>query len=202
MKKKLFAGLAVGLVMFGMAGVATATQITPLGVTASSTFITYNKDNLINDSGLTGGLHDTNFNNMWLNDAEGAGGKLTFNLGSQYSITSADIWQYNATCCGLDRGVENFNIFSSTDGVNFIFVTNAHLTESPGGLISAQTVSFNTTANYVMFDILSNYGNPYFTGLSEVKFNSGAAPVPEPATMLLMGTGLAGLVGACRKKRK
>lgn len=38
------------------------------------------------------------------------------------------------------------------------------------------------------------------TGMS-VLIDGGAAPVPEPATMLLLGTGIAGLVGARRKKK-
>ncbi len=63
-----------------MAVLGNAAQITPIGVDASSTFFTYNKDNLINNSGLTGGLHGAAYSTMWMNNGTGTTGILTFDL--------------------------------------------------------------------------------------------------------------------------
>lgn len=50
-----------------------------------------------------------------------------------------------------------------------------------------QSIQFTPSASYIGIDNFS-YGN------------SGTAPVPEPATIVLLGAGLLGLAGASRKK--
>jgi hypothetical protein len=39
-------------------------------------------------------------------------------------------------------------------------------------------------------------------GPERFKFGAAAGPVPEPTTMILLGTGLAGIAGAVRRRRK
>lgn len=57
MKKFRAEIVAAGLLML-VSSAANASVITPVSVTATSTYGTYNVNNLINNSGLSNGLHD------------------------------------------------------------------------------------------------------------------------------------------------
>lgn len=178
---------------------AMASNVPVASVSASSTFSSYNVNNLINGAGLSGGLHDNNYANMWMSDYGDVTATLTFNLGATYTLDSASVWNYNAKCCGLDRGVDNFNILVSTDGVNFTLAESVTgLPEGTGSPIAADVIGLpNVTASYVEFQVLSNYGD-YYTGLSAVQFDgtlgTDTTVTPEPSYGLLM---LALMAGGC-----
>lgn len=192
------------LVLLFMAVTMHAVQITPTTVSASSTFYTYNVQNLINDSGLSGGLHDAAWQNMWISDTE-IPATLTFDLGDRYDLNSTEIWQYSGSP-GTDRGVQNFDIYVSDDDVTYTLVTSAVMTQATVTPLPAQETTFTATGRYVRFVLNTNFGSGYI-GLAEVKFNgdlAGAAPsvsVPlfGPFAMLLIA-GLFGFLGVRKIK--
>ena len=192
---------------------STAALIAPVKVTASDTFSffgQYKPENLVDGSGLTAGLHDGNFANMWQTNLGVNQASLVFEFDRKYAVDDVAIWNYNfgnpaEFQSTILRGVKDFRLSASEDGVTYTTVLEARLAMGTGQPLAAQ--SFDTagaTARFVRLEILNNYGQGTYaerdwnSGLSEVQF-SGAA-VPEPASWALMIAGF-GLAGAALRRR-
>jgi hypothetical protein len=163
-------------------------------VTASSTFSSYNVQNLINGSGISGGLSDDQFENEWITNGTTTG-TLVFDLGAVFSLADAQVWNYNADCCGLERGVQTMTVLTSLDDVTFTPLNTFGLSEGTGLPLAPNVLDLaGASARYVEFDLTQNYGDAGFIGLSEVQFDSSAIPEPSAAFFLIGGLSVLALV--------
>ena len=208
MRTALIPALALAAIATAPAAAAT---ITPVAVSASNTFSffgEYKPENLINGSGLTGGLHDANYANMWMTDLGVQTATLTFDLGASYDLNAANIWNYNFGTPGffstLERGVKDFTLAFSTDGTTFTDAFAGTLSAGTGAPMASQDFALDGTARFVRLGIVDAIGRDQFSsvGLSEVRFDGTAAvaAVPEPAAWGLMIAGF-GLVGGALRRR-
>lgn len=235
MKKTLFAGLATGVFLMGMAGMANAYLFYDSQFSSSgSGFGTQNNILTVHDNGNTAdgieigkvawnGLADV----LSGDDVISGDGKTkTFTFGFLGITEASQIYfQWNpAETGGNLQNQVNFLKMTvyAIDGTNvFEDILDPskspvyHTDDNPGiggqgftyrldenGALSLTSVL--STRDFTNFHIGLECNTSLIDDGPDTWTIGGnnAAPVPEPATMLLMGTGLAGLAASLRRKAK
>jgi hypothetical protein len=215
MKKFAVIFCTLALVLGTTSSVALATPIPNSGITAYATSQYENLGPANTIDGIAG--NDGGGAGMWLSaqddlkskgTGETHGASVYWDLGAIYTLGSANIWNYNQynTTYGdfTKRGMKDVYIYVSNDGLSWTLVEHLEFAQASGAAdYPGFTHDFvgGVTTRWVGFAIDDNWGDPGYVGLSEVQFNA-AAPVPEPATMFLLGSGLIGVGVFVRRKFK
>lgn len=215
-RRMLLTGVVVMFVALGVgAEAARADSVTIVAGTylTGSNSVTGNVTVTITDIGSTGNVRVTVANNT--------NGDLT-NLALNYnSSVSGAVAITNRTGAGPapTSVVFGSNNVNAPGGARFDVNINFPTGQPAGRLNAGETVTFDLDASSAIFatgfNAISIGGQQNFaiiahiqaiaSGNDSAKLVGGPGnpqPVPEPATMLLLGTGLAGVAAKVRKRRK
>jgi len=155
----------------------------------------------------------------WMSNGGDRGGWFVIDLGDQYDLYRAEVFNFNALAGRTIRGVGQADVYISTvlnpdiGSPDFADTSVWQLVQADVAFSPASgSNSYNTPdilsfdgerARWFALDIDTNLGDGSFAGLSEIQF-FGIQAVPEPTTLALFGFALPclGLIVARRSRRR
>lgn len=179
-----------------MAGLSDATVLTPSLVTGTGGF--NGSVSLLTDGYFPPESTQWQTNTVWWN---GTTPIFTFNYGSSANIEDIFLSVDNNDSYKVDYSADNVNW-------NTLFTISSGYGETTWGMDTMSTLSSDPeyVAGLDFSPVSAQYLRIYATGgdnyYSVGEFQAyGTNPVPEPATMLLFGSGLAGLLGILSRRK-
>jgi hypothetical protein len=209
MKKKLSTGILAGLLLMGTISLAEATPTTLISAESNWSYSTTGSDLWTNWSAVT-------FDTFAWDAATWSTGQAAFGNANTYNGVTLE--PYNTYWgVGTDLALQKsiiidgnllgaLNLKVAVDNGFILFVNGTEVAKRNAEGFSSYweynldiaSSYFTTGTNTISVFAEDHGGLTYF----DMQLTADVQPVPEPATMLLFGTGLAGLVGAGLKRRR
>jgi hypothetical protein len=208
--------LTIGAAQASVITIAGTEYIRPYAVTSTSTLNGlphWNPNShhfLIDGSGIntTTGKGDGRASSQWLSEST-ISPTIVFDLGSPFDLRGTHVWNMwldpaiyseNQGDYAWAYGVNGLTLSTSVDGTSFSTGTHFNFTAATLGAddVGQDYLFVANGVRYVKFVIDANPNNnftwvgnrneQYFTGLQEVVFMAAPMAVPEPGSLLVLGS--------------
>lgn len=136
--------------------------------------------------------HSLVFTTEWFSQPGVLQGTVVYDLGAVVGVDGVAMWNEDS------NGISRFLLSGSADGVTFSPIGAFAPTDNPiNADYGADFFGFSLTqVRYLQLEISG--AGPEWTSMGE--FAASVQPVPEPSSILLLGSGLFGVAGALRRK--